>query len=279
MSPSAGNVDTDIARHYTHGSLLQTILNALAAAGMDPAHLAADDLSTFDEFHIGGRAATIELADQMGVAPGMRLLDVGSGIGGPARYFAAHRECSVTGIDLSAEYCETAIELSARSGLGERTQYREASAASLPFDGAEFDGAYMIHVGMNLPAKRDVFRDVARVVKPGGIFAIFDIMRQGAGELAFPLPWANAANTSFVETTAGYVESLREAGFEIEKQRSRTDFAIEFFKKMMAAAAAGPPPLGLSLVMGPTAPLKIGNLKRLVEQGILAPVEIVCRKR
>ena len=128
------NPEQDVALYYTHGSLLQTILDALTAAGLDREQLSADDLAPVDEFHIGGLAATVEFASEMGVASGMHLLDIGSGVGGPSRYFAGHRGCFVTGIDLSAEFCDTAKELSSLTGLGDRTEYRQGSAVSLPLD-------------------------------------------------------------------------------------------------------------------------------------------------
>ncbi len=264
--------------------MLQTILETLAATGVDPNHLSTDDLAPVDEFHTGGRAATMEFADEMGVVAGMRLLDIGSGIGGPSRYFAGHRGCFVTGIDLSTEFCETAKELSSRTGLADRTEYRQASGVSLPFGDATFDGAYMLHVGMNIFAKADVFREAARVLKPGAVFGIFDVMREADGDLTFPVPWATTPEMSFVETPATYAELLRAAGFEIEKQRSRRDFSLAFFAKMRAAmataaASGNPPALGLPILMGPSAPVKIGNLIGMIERGLLAPTEIVSRKR
>lgn len=284
MSLSApGNPEQQIARHYTHGSLLQTIFDALTAAGVDPECPSVDDLAAVDEFHTGGRAATVDFSEGMGLLPGMRLLDVGSGVGGPARYFAAQRGCLVTGIDLSAEFCGVAEQLSARTGLGDRTEFRQGSAAALPFEDAAFDGAYMLHVGMNLPAKGEVFREVARVLKPGGVFGIFDVMREAEGELEFPVPWASSARLSFVETAAAYADLLGAAGFALQHQRRRRDFALAFFAKVqeaaLAAAAAGRPQAGVPIMMGPSAPLKIGNLKGMIERGLLCPTEIFGRKR
>jgi len=137
---------------------------------------------------------------------------------------------------------------------------------------------------MNLSAKAGVFREVARVLKQGAVFGIFDVMREADGDLDFPVPWAPAAEASFVETTGTYVELLKAAGFQIEKQRSRRDFALVFFTRiregMMAATTSGsPPPFGLPILMGPSAPIKIGNLMGMIERGILAPTEIISRKR
>jgi ubiquinone/menaquinone biosynthesis C-methylase UbiE len=270
----ASSTEQDIAHYYTHGSLLQSILDRLTAAGIDPAHASADDLAPVDELHIGGRPATVEFADELGFAAGMRLLDVGSGIGGPSRYFAGHRGCHVTGIDLTPEFCETARELSARTGLSDRTEYRQASGVAMPFEDSTFDGAYMIHVGMNVEAKAAAFREVARVLKPGAIFGIYDVMRDAEGEMQFPVPWASTADTSFVESAAAYVEYLHAAGFESVKQRSRRDFALAALAKMQEAAAKTAP-----IMMGPSGGLKLGNLSAMVQSGLLSPAEIISRKR
>lgn len=204
----------------------------------------------------------------------MRLLDLGSGIGGPARYFAGHRGCRVTGVDLSAEFCDTAKELSSRTGLGDRTEYHQGSAASLPFPDATFDGAYMLHVGMNIPAKASVFREVARVLKPGAVFGIFDIMREAAGDLNFPLPWASGPQTSFVETAGTYTELLRAAGFAIRKQRSRGAFAL-----FLRRCATCQQPQSHRVVRLRSASISCRQPDRAAfEPGVLSPIEIVSRK-
>ena len=133
-----------VARHYAHGSLEEAILEALAAAGKDVNHLALKDLAPVDEFHVGGRLATIAFAEQFGLRPGMRLLDIGCGLGGAARYFASEHGCQVSGIDLSGEYVAVANALAARVGLGDRVTCRQGSALELPFAAGSFDAAYML---------------------------------------------------------------------------------------------------------------------------------------
>ena len=188
--PKSNNVEERVARHYARGNLEQTILDALVASGKDLDRLEPSDLSPVDEFHTGGRQATVEFAEQMDVTPAMHLLDIGCGIGGPSRFFAAERGCRVTGIDLTDDYVRTAEALARRVGLDRRVAYRQASAFDLPFEAGTFDGAYMMHVGMNIEDKPRLFAEVRRVIKPAGVFAIYDIMRTGDGELSFPLHWA-----------------------------------------------------------------------------------------
>ena len=141
-----------VSEHYARPDLERAIEAALVASGKNLDQLTPDDLAPVDEFHTGGRQATIELAAHMAIAPEMHLLDVGCGIGGPSRYFARAHGCRVKGIDLTADYVRTAARLAQRVGLGDRVEYRQASALALPFAPETFDGAYMLHVGMNIAA-------------------------------------------------------------------------------------------------------------------------------
>ncbi|MGA7263296.1 MAG: methyltransferase domain-containing protein, partial [Stellaceae bacterium] len=176
------------------------------------------------------------------------------------------------------EYVRVAASLARWVGLGERVSYREGRALSLPFASGTFDGAYMLHVGMNIADKAALFAETRRVLKPQGVFGVYDVMREADGELSFPVPWAASAENSFVDSAATYRRLLEEAGFTVERERSRRDFAIDFFRRMRAQAAqSGPPPLGLHILMGPTAPQKIANMVANLEKGLIAPTEIICR--
>ena len=272
------NTDPRIVEHYTHGSLEKAILDALLVAGRDPDRLKPADLAPVDEFHIGGRQATIDFAEQLGAARGAHLLDIGCGLGGASRYFAHVLGCRVTGIDLTDEYVRVADALSTRTGLGALVSYRQGSALSLPFEPGTFDGAYMLHVGMNIADKPKLFAEVRRVSKPRALFGIYDVMRERDGELTYPVPWAASPETSFVETAATYRRLLSAAGFEVVKERSRREFAIEFFRQLRARLAqSGPPPLGLHILMGATSSQKVANMISLLERGLIAPTELIGR--
>lgn len=268
-----------VAHHYAHGSLERVVLGALAASGKDLDRLVAADLGPVDEFHVGGRAATEAFAAELGFAPGMHLLDIGSGLGGPSRYFAQACGCRVTGIDLTEEYVRFAETMAARVGMADDVSYRHGSALDLPFAADWFEGAYMLHVGMNISDKAALFAGVRRVLKSGAVFGIYDVMRDGDGSLSYPLPWATQAEASFVETAATYCALLEEAGFAVQAVRSRRDFALAWFEqgRTRAAAVGGPPAVGLHLVMGKAAPQKVANMARGVSDGVIAPTEIVAR--
>ena len=271
-------IEQAVARHYAHGSLEETILNALAAAGKDVNHLTPKDLAPVDEFHIGGRLATAAFAEQFGLRPGMRLLDIGCGLGGAARFFAQEYGCRVVGIDLSEEYVNVANVLAQRVGLDDRVSFEAGSALALPLEPGGFDAAYMLHVGMNIEDKSRLFAEVRRILKPSGLFGIYDVMRLAAGELHYPVPWTSSAEVSFVAAAEDYRRLLVAEGFEVMKERDRCDFALEVFAQMKARGATGAPaPLGLHLVMGATAGQKVKNMMGDIAAGLIAPTEMICR--
>jgi ubiquinone/menaquinone biosynthesis C-methylase UbiE len=273
------NTEEQVAQHYTHGSLERTILAALTASGKDIDNLFASDLSALDEFHLGWRAATIAFGKDLGLEPHMHLLDIGCGIGGPARYLAETYECRVTGVDLTAELVEVAEALTDRCGLDDRISYHQASALALPFEDHSFDAASMIHVGMNIEDKAKLFAEAHRVLKPGMRFGVYDIMLARDMPLTYPMPWADTVETSFVETPETYRELLRAQGFEIEQTHSRRDLALTLNREMREKAAIdGPPALGLHVIMGSAATQRLANVFEALQHGVIAPIEFIARR-
>ena len=184
--------------HYGMTELGASILSALADDGKDVDHLTVHDLAPVDEFHIRGRESTLELAGIAGLAPGMSVLDVGSGIGGSARHLASAHDCNVTGIDATKEYCDVATMLSGRVGLAHRTTFTHGSALDLPYSDASFDLAWTEHVQMNIEDKETFYGEIARVLAPGGRFAFHDILSGPGGEPHYPVPWAGDPSISFL---------------------------------------------------------------------------------
>lgn len=271
-------IETKVASYYTRGRLEDSVLQAIVQAGKDLANLTHGDLAALDEFHVGGREATKELAAQMELSPGLHLLDVGSGIGGPARYFAAEHGCKVTGVDLTEEFVQVSRSLARRTRLDHAVEFVHGSAVSLPFEAATFDRAYTIHVGMNIADKAGLFREVRRVLKPEGLFAIFDLIRIAEGPIRYPVPWALTGDTSFVAHLNEYHEAVTAAGFQLTWERHRGPFALEFMQRMMARVAqGGPPALGLHLLMGEPTKLMLSNVHSMIQDGILEPIELIAR--
>ena len=272
------SIETNVASYYTRGHLEDSILRALAQSGKDLANLTHGDLAALDEFHVGGRESTQELAAQMDLGPGLSILDVGSGIGGPARYFAAEHKCKVTGIDLTEEFVAVAKSLTHRTKLDHAVEFRQGSALAMPFENATFDRAYTIHVCMNIQDKPGLFREVRRVLKPEGLFAIFDLMRTGEGPIRYPVPWAPSGETSFVARVSDYHDALVAAGFHVTHERRRGAFALDFMQRMMdRVAQGGPAVLGLHLLMGEQAKLLLSNVQAMIQEGVIEPVELIAR--
>ncbi|MFN3322275.1 MAG: class I SAM-dependent methyltransferase [Bryobacteraceae bacterium] len=259
-----------VARHYGIPGLLDTILSALRSQGKDIEQLTPDDLAPADEFHIRGREATIELAELAGVRSGWRVLDVGSGLGGSARFLAAQFGCHVTGIDLTPEYCETASALSRRVGLDHLIEFRCASALAMPFEDAAFDLAWTQHVQMNIEDKPALYREIARVLRPGGRFALHDILAGPGGPPHFPVHWAEEASLSFLIAADELRQLLECSGFRVLTWLDTTEISLRWYQNVMEQRRKlGPPPLGLHLLLGPTGPAKVMNFeKNLLEERI-----------
>ncbi|MEZ5773429.1 MAG: methyltransferase domain-containing protein [Hyphomicrobiaceae bacterium] len=271
---------TNVALQYTRGGLALAIRDGVLSLGKTPETVTIDDLAPVDEFHVGGRKASEEFIGQLGLTAGMRVLDIGCGLGGTARYAAERFEGRVTGIDLTREYIDTGNTLCQWVGLEERVSLRRGNALAMPFEDGAFDAAYMLHAGMNIADKQGLTAEVARVLKPGATFGIYDIMRTGPGDLVYPVPWADTPDLSALAAPADYKGALQDAGFSLTAERDRRDFALEFFSQMRsrAAGADGPPPLGLHVLMGRSTPEKVRNMIANITEGRIAPVELIARK-
>jgi len=262
---------TNLDDHYGQDDLVTRILNQLTTSGIDVGALSQADLSGVDEFHLGGGIATAALLADLQLANDARVIDVGCGIGGAARQLAVDSKRHITGIDLTADFIELATELSIRTGLDERTSFEVANATDLAFDDHSFDAATMFHVGMNIENKAALFKELARVVRPGGAIAVYDIMRMSDGDLSFPVPWSAVPSTSHLATPSDYLESMTSAGLTPSAPIDRRVLVRQAFD----AANAHPPPANLSHLMGADWPTMLQNLQAALAAGVLAPVQII----
>ena len=265
--------------HYTRGNLFEAIAAALTAAGKDLAQLTVGDLAPLDHFHGRGAAATAELAAGLEIAAGHHLLDIGCGIGGPARHMAAKFGCRVTGIDLTQVFCEVARRLTALVGLEVQVSIEQASALALPFGDAVFDGAYSQYVSMNIADKAGFYGEAWRVLKPGGRLALAELALGEAGDPVYPTPWSDDGTASFLQTAEQTAAALRAAGFEIISLEDKTPAALEAYRRQREEIAReGPPKLGVHVIMGASAKAKLRNAAQNVEEGRTRPIDIICRK-
>ncbi len=263
-----------VAQHYQVGTVGERILEALEKAGKDRDRLTPSDLAPVDEFHIRGREATEELARIAELDASTRVLDVGCGIGGSCRYLATTFGCEATGLDVTPEYVETARMLSSRVGLAEKTDFREGSALELPFDGESFDAVWTEHVQMNIAAKRQFYGEIARVLRPGGKFLFHDVFAGEGGDVHFPVPWAETAEISHLARPGDVREILGELGFGELQWQDKTEASNVWFRAALDRMRAGERPLvGIHLLMGKTAPVKLQNMARNLEDGRVAVVQ------
>ncbi len=272
--------DRELTVHYSPGDLLKNIEAGVRAMGRTPKTITIDELASVDEFHIGGREASEAFLSQLALSERDRVLDVGSGLGGGARWVAQRYGARVTGIDLTPEFVEVGRALCEWVGLEEQVELHAGSALAMPFSDDQFDAAYIMHVGMNIAEKPALMRELGRVLRRSSRIGIYDVMRTGPGELAFPVPWATRPEDSAVDSPDAYRAALEAAGFTVTAERDRRDFAIAFFDAMRerAASADGPPPLGLHLLLGETRAQKMENVVANIRAGRLAPVEIIAER-
>lgn len=249
-----------VSQHYGGaGGILSTITAAYDSAGIDPRNLHTADLAPLDEFHIRGRAATLEIVDALDVGPESRVLDLGSGIGGPARALAEATGCTVTGIDLTPEFVDVATALSEWTGLsGTRFVVGDATATGVP--DASMDAVLTVHVAMNIPDKSALCAEAYRVLRPGGRFVAYDVLQGEAGDVRYPVPWAPDASISFLATREQTRDTLSRAGFLIRDEVDSTEQSLAWFASIRAAhGQRGPAPITFAAFLGDTFPQMATN--------------------
>jgi ubiquinone/menaquinone biosynthesis C-methylase UbiE len=269
--------ELSVQSHYRAVGLLDRIVAGLRDAGKDPGAPTIDDLAPADEFHSAGRHATKDLAALAILKPGTRVLDVGSGLGGPARFLAATYGCSVTGIDLMPEFCAVANELSRLTRLANRTQFRHGNALALPFDDGEFDCVWTIQTQMNIAEKRQFYGEITRVLQPGGQFVFQDICEGNGQPLDFPVPWASEAGQSHLISPEDLRMLLNALGL---KEHTFRDVSASILAWLDAnrPPAGTLPPLGMHLVLGERHAEKRANSGRALRDGRVTYVQGVFLK-
>ncbi|MGI8687049.1 MAG: class I SAM-dependent methyltransferase [Thermomicrobiales bacterium] len=263
-----------VSAHYTSGDLGERILTGLRAAGKDPEALTLDDLTPVDQFHLGGKSATLELLRRTDIQRGMRLLDVGGGLGGPARVIADHTDCTVMVLDLSEEFCQVGAMLTARVGMSDRVTFQHGSALDMPFPGEEFDAVWTQHSTMNIVEKERLYREIHRVLRPRGRLAMHENMAGPVQPIHFPVPWARDPAISFLRSSEETRKLLAETGFrEIEWVDDNEKIIAALQRQASIMALNGPPPLGIQLLMGMEFPTMVVNVERNLQENRLTIIQ------
>ena len=268
-----------VAGHYASEGIAARILAALRASGIEGDAITPDSLAPLDQLHSRGLEMTRELAEALAPQAGERVLDIGSGVGGPARWIAAKYGCHVTGVDLTPDFCAAAEELNAAARMSDRVRIMMGNALDLPFPDRSFDRAYSQNVVMNIDDKPRFYREAWRVLEPGGLLAMSNIALGAKGNPHYPVPWAETATTSFLSTPEQTQKDVAEAGFEIVRFRDTTkDLAAYLDEQRRRIQAEGPPALGIHILMGERMREYQRNMARNVTEERVATIEILCRK-
>jgi SAM-dependent methyltransferase len=251
--------------NYSARDIEARLLAAIRAAGLDPdRRLSPGDLGALDHFHSGGTRASRELLEVARIRAGDRVLDIGAGLGGPARMLASEAGCRVDCVEMSADYCAGAALLNRLTGLGDRVTVYRGSALELPFAPRSFDLAWMQNVGMNIADKRRLYGGIFRVLAPGGRFVFQELAAGTAALSRYPVPWAATPADSFLITVEAMRALLGECGFAEELLEDTTGVHLARTAPGAAPPAAGP--LGLEVFVDNLAQ-KLANSRRALESG------------
>ena len=281
---AAERIEASVQGHYANADLLDRLIAALAAMGEDPDNPSPAAVARLDQMHVRGAAATKELHDLLDIEPDHSVLDVGCGIGGPARALAKRIGCPVTGLDLTPDFCAVARELNFLLGLEDLVEIVEGSALDMPFEDECFDCVVTQHAAMNIEDKTTLYDEVMRVLEPGGRFGLYDIMAGPGGDVRYPTPGASAPSFSFLETPDQVRARIEASGLRLVSWEDVTPKALAWMadqkaeREARAARGEKEPPSGAALLMGKDAPEKLRNMALNLHEARIVTVMAVFEK-
>jgi ubiquinone/menaquinone biosynthesis C-methylase UbiE len=268
-----------VHEHWGSGDVLGRILDAMRASGISTETVTVETLAPVDHFHARGFLATKELADSLPIRAGDHLVDIGCGVGGPARYLADRFGCRVDGIDITEAFVVAANALSELTGLRDRVTVRLGDGQSLPYRDQSFDGACSQHVTMNVADRDRFFSEAFRVLRPGAFFALTEHGLGDGGPPHHPVPWSDDGAYEYLMRPVETVERLQAAGFEEIEIADTGEKYLQGYRKAIAMAEKGElPRFGVHILLGELAPEKTRNAARNIEEGRTRPVQIICIK-
>jgi ubiquinone/menaquinone biosynthesis C-methylase UbiE len=280
-APQKGSIKCvmPVHKHYGSNEIVARILAAIPWSESDGVALTASLLFPFDQLHGRELFATKEHSARLNPEIGAHLLDIGSGIGGPAGYFASMLGCRVTGIELTPDFVIFANELTSFCGMSDQANFVLADAASIQFKANTFDHAYCLYVGMNLPDKPAVLAECFRVLKPGATL-IWTEVTSRSGVPHYPLPWSLTADGSHVDTSDTLCHHLSSAGFEVLTVEDETNAHLVLANRMKLS---GKTPLvgqvqANEVVLGPDFVVRRQNYLKSLLEHLIASTLIVARK-
>ena len=265
------DVDERVSGHYGWPGLMEAIESEIRRNGIEPEDVTVAQLAPVDNYHAFRLAGTVALANAAGISAADRVLDVGGGIGGPARQLAVRFGCSVTVVDVTADYCAVGETLTRWTHLTDRVSFVHASALDMPFDGASFDIVWTQHASMNISDKDGLYREVARVVRPGGRFAFFDILAGPNQPIHFPVPWAADPSVSFLSSPSDTRALIASEGFRETTWLTGADLKAVLDQRDEPDPGEQEPLLDSGLLNGPASAAMSENVARNLKESRIVP--------
>ena len=270
---------SDVENFWTRGDIHSRVRKAMSEAGLNDKKLEIEDLFPIDQYHARGIAATVDLGKRMSISENQSIIDIGCGLGGPARYFAKQFKCFVTGIDITPSFIEIGNKFNKLTSMSKQVSLQIGNGETLDFDDETFDGGYSQHVTMNIKNRKDFFLEAYRVLKKGTFFAFSEHGLGPEGNPIFPLPWADTEDMSFLFSPESTIALLEEVGFyDIQIIETSQKYILSYEKMINSKSIKEKPILGIHVIGGSTMKQRSRNSMQCIKEKRTLPFEIVCKK-
>ena len=268
-----------IENFWTRGDIFSRVQHAMSEAGLINKELNIEDLFPIDQYHARGIAATVDLGKRMPISKNQKIIDIGCGLGGPARYYAKEFKCFITGIDITPSFIEIGNEFNKLTSMSDNIKLLVGNGEILDFKNETFDGAYSQHVTMNISDRKKFFSEAFRVLKKDSFFAFTEHGLGPEGNPIFPLPWADSSEMSFLLPPETTISILKDIGFSDIKIIETADKYISGYEKLIGLKSAKKKPvLGIHVIGGESMKQRSTNSMQSIKENRTLPFEIVCKK-